>query len=167
MFSFFLGDFMATQKVYDERNHTIHPVAKFEAKKLQELKSRLKQSHKDLEISEDVLAFLSYVCEKIAEGKTLTVIDQTELWSVAQAAKELGVTRPTVYKMAERGDLQAVDCEGVKIVPSSVITFLRKQEDVKQKALFELSKIDSELKPETRNITFTNREDNFEDVDLE
>lgn len=152
---------MPTEKhTYSMKSHT-------EAKKLEEIKNAIHRVQKTVGVDRALIDMIDYLVDKVAEGKTVSVVDQTELWSVTQAAKELGVTRPTVYKMFERGDIQGVSLDGLKIVPSSVVTFMKRQESARAKALAELHEIDMKLKKETRDILpKANNEDDFEEIDL-
>ena len=97
----------------------------------------------------------------------MSIVEETELWNVTQAAKELGVTRPTIYKMVERGDVEGVDFDGLKIVPSSVIAFMRRKELARKEALKQMHEIDMKLKKETRNfIPESDSDEYFEEIDL-
>lgn len=161
---------MATEKIKQEQkyNHTHSVKAHLESAKLAELKRFIKEGQKKIGFDNEISEVLNFFFEKMAEGKTVSIIEQSELWSVTQAAKELGVTRPTVYKMYERGDIQGVALDGLKIIPSSVVVFLQKQEFTKLKALKELNKIDQDLKLETKDWTSNkNSDEYFEDIDLE
>lgn len=159
---------MPAEKIRNDQKHTYSVKSQLEGKKLMEMKKFISESQKKIGFDDKISEMLNFFFEKVAEGKTVTVVDQTELWSVTQAAKELGVTRPTVYKMYERGDLQGVTLEGLKIVPSSIVAYLQRQEGVRAKALSELHKIDQQLKPGTREWTSgKNTDEFFEDIDLE
>lgn len=139
-----------------------------EAKKLEEMKNAIHRLQKTVGVDRGLIDMIDYLVDKVAEGKTVSVVDQTELWSVTQAAKELGVTRPTVYKMYERGDIQGVSLDGLKIVPSSAVAYMKKQESVKAKALAELHEIDMQLRPETRElVSGKDTSEYFEEVDVE
>jgi len=134
--------------------------------KFLEFKKTILKSQKDLNLDEDVVNFLSSFCDKIAAGKNISIIEETELWSVAQAAKELGVTRPTIYKMVERGDLGGIDLDGLKIVPSSLVSFMKRREILRQEALKKLHEIDIKLKKETRDLLPETDDENFEELNL-
>ena len=150
----------AEKHTYSMKSHT-------EAKKIEEMKNAIHRLQKTVGLDSGLIDMIDYLVDKVAEGKTVSVVDQTELWSVTQAAKELGVTRPTVYKMYERGDIQAVSLDGLKIVPSSAVAFMKRQESVRAKALAELHKIDMKLNKDTRDILpKANNEDDFEEIDL-
>lgn len=157
---------MSAEKI--ENKHTYSLKSHVEAKKLMEIKNMIREGQKKIGFDQKLSDVLDFFFDKIAEGKTVSVVDQTELWSVTQAAKELGVTRPTIYKMYERGDIQGITLDGLKIVPSSVVEFMKRQEGLRAKALAELHKIDQQLKPETREILPKgDAADYFEDIDLE
>jgi len=157
---------MSAEKI--ENKHTYSVKSHLEAKKLKQIKKLILEGQKQIGFDQKLSEMLNFFFDKLAEGKTVSVVDQTELWSVTQTAKELGVTRPTIYKMYERGDIQGVALDGLKIVPSSVVEFVRRQEDVRAKALSELHNIDQQLKAETREILpKSNSADYFEDIDLE
>lgn len=157
---------MSAEKI--EHKHTYSVKSQIEAKKLMEIKNLINEGQKKIGFDQKLSEMLNYFFDKVAEGKTVSVIDQTELWSVTQAAKELGVTRPTIYKMYERGDIQGVTLDGLKIVPSSVVEYIKRQEGVRAKALAELHKIDQQLKPETRGlVSGKETSEFFEDIHLE
>jgi len=159
---------MSAEKISHEQKHTFSVKSQLEAKKLIEMKKFISEGQKKIGFDDKIFEMLNFFFEKVAEGKTVSVVDQTELWSVTQAAKELGVTRPTVYKMYERGDLQGVTLDGLKIVPSSVVSYLQRQEGIRAKALSEMNKIDLKLRPGTREWTSgKDTEEFFEDIDLE
>ena len=142
---------MSAEKI--EHKHTYSVKSQIEAKKLMEIKNLINEGQKKIGFDQKLSEMLNY---------------QTELWSVTQAAKELGVTRPTIYKMYERGDIQGVTLDGLKIVPSSVVEYIKRQEGVRAKALAELHKIDQQLKPETRGlVSGKETSEFFEDIDLE
>jgi hypothetical protein len=70
--------------------------------------------------------------------------------------------------MYERGDIQGVSLDGLKIVPSSAVAYMKKQESVKAKALAELHEIDMQLRPETRElVSGKDTSEYFEEVDVE
>jgi len=157
---------MPAQKI--DHKHSFSVKARLEAKKLIELKNLIKEGQKKIGFDDQISNMLNFFFDKVAEGKTVSVVDLTELWSVTQTAKELGVTRPTIYKMYDRGDLQGVSLDGLKIVPSSAIAYLKRQEEIRTKALAELHEIDQQLKPETREWTSDkSTRESFEDIDLE
>lgn len=157
---------MSAEKI--EHKHTYSSKNQIEPMKLEEMKNAIHKLQKTVGVDRKLIDMIDYLFDKVAEGKTVSVIDQTELWSVTQAAKELGVTRPTIYKMYERGDIQGVTLDGLKIVPSSAVAYLKRQEGIRAKALAELYKIDQSLKPETRElVSGKDTSEFFEDIDLE
>lgn len=157
---------MTAEKVLKEFKFSFQDI-EANSKKFLELKKAILISQKSLKLGDDVAAVFSFICDKAAEGKKLSVVEETELWSITQAAKELGVTRPTIYRMIERGDIEAVDFDGQKIVPSSVSSFLRRKEFARQEALKQLHEIDMKLKKETRELkSEIDNSENFEEIDL-
>ena len=138
-----------------------------EARKLEEKKNALHRLQKTVGVDRGLIDMIDYLVDKVAEGKTVSVVDQTELWSVTQAAKELGVTRPTVYKMIERGDLDTIDFEGTKIVPSSGLAFLKRKEAARTEALKKLNEINMKFDREANDIfPIPDSKDDFEEIDL-
>jgi excisionase family DNA binding protein len=138
-----------------------------EVKKIEEMKNAIHKLQNSIGIDSELINMIDYLVDRVAEGKTVSVVDQTELWSVTQAAKELGVTRPTVYKMIERGDLDTVNLDGTKIVPSSAIAFLKRKEKVRAEALKKLHEINLKFDRENNDILpQSNSEDDFEEIDL-
>lgn len=134
---------------------------------IQEFKKVIMKTQKELNFGEDAANFLGFICDEVAEGKNISIIEETPFWNVTEASKRLGVTRPTIYKMIERGDLDAVEFEGTKIVPSSAIAFLKRKEIARADALKKLHEIDSKLERESRDILpNSNSEDDFEEIDL-
>lgn len=94
--------------------------------------------------------------------------DYVKLWTVTQAAKELGVTKPTIFKMYEGGDIKGISDEGLKIFPSSIIDYLNKQEKTRTKALVEMHRIDKDLTSETKNLkSKDDSEEHFEEINLD
>lgn len=148
---------MSTEKhTYRMKSHT-------EAKKIKEMKNAIHRLQKTVGLDRGLIDMIDYLVDKVAEGKTVSVVDQTELWSVTQAAKELGVTRPTVYKMIERGDLYTIDLDGKKIVPSSDLAFLKRKEIART----ELNEINMKFERETNDILpNSDSKDEFEEIDL-
>jgi len=138
-----------------------------DSEKFKKLKEAILISQRKLKLGADVAAVFSFICDKAAEGKKLSVIEETELWSITQTAKVLGVTRPTVYKMIERGDIESVDFDGQKIVPSSITAFLRRKEVAKLNVLKQMHDIDMKLKKETKDfIPESDSDEHFEEIDL-
>lgn len=157
---------MTAEKVLKELKFSFENRAD-NSKKFLKLKEAILISQKSLNLGEDVAAVFSFICDKAAEGKKLSVVEETELWSITQTAKELGVTRPTVYKMIERGDIESVDFDGQKIVPSSITAFLRRKEVARSNALKQMHEIDMKLKKETRDFTpESDSDEHFEEIDL-
>lgn len=156
---------MSAEKIGKEYKYSIEPKAENKDIFLK-LKKAIMKTQKELNFDDDVANFLSYFCDRAAEGRKVTIVDETDLWNITQTAKELGVTRPTVYRMIDRGDLEAVEFDGLKIVPSSVTAFLKRKEANRKEALKKVHKIDKKLKKETRDLLSKSDEDNFEEIDL-
>lgn len=150
----------AEKHTYSMKSHT-------EAKKIEEMKNAIHRLQKTVGLDSGLIDMIDYLVDKVAEGKTVSVVDQTELWTVTQAAKELGVTRPTVYKMIERGDLDTIDLDGKKIVPSSGLAYLKRKEIAKTEALKKLNEINMKFGRETNDILpNSDSKDDFEEIDL-
>lgn len=150
----------AEKHTYSMKSHT-------EAKKIEEMKNAIHRLQKTVGLDRGLIDMIDYLVDKVAEGKTVSVVDQTELWSVTQAAKELGVTRPTVYKMIERGDLDTIDLDGKKVVPSSGLAFLKRKEIARTEALKKLNEINMKFERETNDILpNSDSKDDFEEIDL-
>ncbi len=150
----------AEKHTYSMKSHT-------EAKKIEEMKTAIHRLQKTVGVDKGLIDMIDYLVDKVVEGKTVSIVDQTELWSVTQAAKELGVTRPTVYKMIERGDLDTVDLDGTKIVPSSALALLKRKEKVRAEALKKLHEINMKFDREHNDVLpQSNSKDDFEEIDL-
>ncbi len=134
--------------------------------KFMALKKAIMKTQKELELSDDVGNFFSFFCDKVAEGKKISIVEETDLWNITKAAKILGVTRPTIYKMVERGDLEGVEFEGLKIVPSSAVAFLKRRENSKSEAMKKMHEIDMKFNKETRELVSNTDDDDFEEIDL-
>lgn len=135
--------------------------------KFLELKRAIMRTQKELNFSKDVADFLGFFCDKVAEGKKISIVEETDLWTVTEASKKLGVTRPTIYKMVERGDLEGVEFEGLKIVPSSAVAFLKRKEIARTEALKKMNEIDMKLKKETRELRSNiDSDEDFEEIEL-
>ena len=157
---------MSAEKIAKEYKFSLTGKA-YSKDKFQELKRAIMRTQKELNFGEDVANFLGFFCDQVAEGKKISIVEETELWNVTEAAKNLGVTRPTIYKMIERGDLEGVEFEGMKIVPSSAVAFLKRKEIARTEALKKLHEIDMGLKKETRDLLPNSKsEDDFEEIDL-
>ena len=138
-----------------------------EAKKIEEMKIAIHKLQNTIGVDRELINMIDYLVDKVVEGKTVSIVDQTELWPVTQAAKELGVTRPTVYKMIERGDLDAVDFDGTKIVPSSALALLKRKEIVRADALKKLHEINMKFDRENNDLLpQSDSKDDFEEIDL-
>lgn len=61
-----------------------------------------------IELPETVYRVLLQVLEALGAGKAVTVAPQNQLLTTQQAADLLGVSRPTVVKLIDAGDLPAV-----------------------------------------------------------
>lgn len=157
---------MSAEKIAKEYKFSLE-AKDYSKDKFLELKRAIMKTQKDLNFGEDVANFLGFFCDKVAEGKKISIVEETDLWNVTQAAKELGVTRPTIYKMVERGDLEGVDFEGMKIVPSSATAFLKRKELARTEALKKLNAINLKYDRETNDILPNlDSEDGFEEIDL-
>jgi len=141
---------MSAEKI--EHKHTYSSKTQIEPMKLEEIKNAIHKLQRTVGVDRKLIDMIDYLFDKVAEGKTVSVVDQTDLWSVTQAAKELGVTRPTIYKMYERGDILGVALDGLKIVPSSAVClFKSSKKELERRSLAELYKIDTvRLNQETR-----------------
>jgi excisionase family DNA binding protein len=138
-----------------------------ESKKIEEMKNAIHKLQNTIGVDRELINMIDYLVDKVVEGKTVSIVDQTNLWSVTQAAKELAVTRPTVYKMIERGDLDAVDLDGMKIVPSSAFAFLKRKELARSEALKKLHEINMKFDRENNDLLpQSDSKDDFEAIDL-
>lgn len=63
--------------------------------------------HEQVEIPGSVYRVLLQVLQAMEAGKAVTVAPQSKLLTTQQAADLLGVSRPTVVKLIERGELPA------------------------------------------------------------
>lgn len=124
----------------------------------------------DFEIEGEVLAAISRILEKVSEGNDVSIFDYGEWFNISESAKELGVTRPTVYKMIEDGKIKCVvDEDGKKKVsPKSIINYLEDQEVLRQDALLEMAKVDAQLDESDQldEEIFQDTDDDFEELDL-
>lgn len=157
---------MSAEKIAKEYKFSSHGKA-YSRDKFLELKKVIMKTQKDLNLGEEVGNFLGLFCDKAAEGKSISFVEETDLWNITEAAKRLGVTRPTIYKMVERGDLEGVDFEGMKIIPSSAVAFLKRKEAARTEALKKMHELDMKLKKETREWTSgKDTDEDFEEIDL-
>lgn len=63
--------------------------------------------HDRIELSEQLFQILRDVAEALSQGRSVSVIARDKEISTQQAAELLGISRPTVVKLIEQGDLQA------------------------------------------------------------
>lgn len=63
--------------------------------------------HEQVEIPESVYRLLHQVLQAMEAGKAVTVAPHSQLLTTQQAADLLGVSRPTVVKLIEQGELPA------------------------------------------------------------
>lgn len=61
-----------------------------------------------VELPETVFRVLLQVLQSLLAGKAVTVAPQSQLLTTQQAAETLGVSRPTVVKLIEKGELPAM-----------------------------------------------------------
>ena len=136
--------------------------------KILELKKALLKSEKEFDVDLEVLRLLRFMIDRVSEGKKLSVIEETELCSITDAAKILGVTRPTVYKMIERGDILSVDYDGKnEVVPASIIAFMKRKEIAKKEALKKARGIEDSLLEATKNLAHqSDSEEDLEEIDF-
>ncbi len=132
------------------------------------LKKALSKSETEFDVDQDLLKLLRFMVDQASEGKKLSVIVETDLCSITDAAKIMGVTRPTVYKMIERGDILSVDYDGKnEVVPESIIAFMKRKEIAKKEALMKLRGIEDSLLDETKNLAHQDdSEEDFEEIDF-
>ena len=77
---------MSAEKIAKEYKFSLEAKG-YSKDKFLELKRAIMKTQKDLNFGEDVANFLGFFCDKIAEGKKISIVEETDLWSVTQAAK--------------------------------------------------------------------------------
>jgi len=86
--------------------------------------------HDNVEISETVHQLLRQVLEAMAKGKAVTVVPQSQQLTTQQAADLLGVSRPTVIRIIEAGDIPATKIgKHRKLLLSDVLEFQKRRRD--------------------------------------
>lgn len=159
---------MSVEKIMNEFKISITDNLIERRPKILELKKALLKSEREFDVDQEVLRLLRFMIDRVSEGKKLSVIEETELCSITDAAKILGVTRPTVYKMIERGDILSIDYDGKnEVVPNSIIAFMKRKEAAKKEALMKLRGIEDALLDETKNLAHQDdSEEDFEEIDF-
>jgi excisionase family DNA binding protein len=159
---------MSVEKLMSEYKVSISDNLLERKPKIIELKKALLKSEKEFDVDSEMVGLLKFLLDRISEGKKLSIIEETELYNVTEAAKILGVTRPTIYKMLERGDIQSVDYDGKKeVVPASVVAFLKRKEFSRVEALKKARAIENSINEETKNLIYEHdSEADFEEIDL-
>jgi excisionase family DNA binding protein len=100
-----------------------------------------------------VYRVLLQVLEALEVGKAVTVAPQSQLFTTQQAADLLGVSRPTVVKLVDDGELPA-ETPGTRrrlIKLDDVLAFRARRREAQYRALLETSVDDYDLdeSPET------------------
>ena len=94
-----------------------------------------------VELPETVYRVLLQVLQSLQAGKAVTVAPQSQLLTTQQAAEILGVSRPTVVKLIEKGELPAMT-PGTRrrmIKLEDVLTCRRRRREAQYRALMETS----------------------------
>lgn len=99
-----------------------------------------------VEIPQTVYRILLQVLEAMQAGKAVTVAPQSQLLTTQQAADLLGVSRPTVIKMIESGEL-AAETPGQRrrlIKLDDLLAYRVRRREAQYRALLETSAEDEE-----------------------
>lgn len=95
-----------------------------------------------LELPDEVFRALKFVAENMAEGRAVTVAPIEKQLTTQEAAEFLGMSRPTLIKFIDRGDLP---CTKVgrhrKIRLGDLLDYQRRQADMRRRALDEMAEI--------------------------
>lgn len=107
-----------------------------------------------VEIPEMVYRILLQVLEAMKAGKAVTVAPQNMLLTTQQAADLLGVSRPTVVKLVESGQLPA-DTPGQRrrmIKLDDLLAYRARRREAQYRALLESSVDDFELDEDPQKV---------------
>lgn len=106
--------------------------------------------HEQVEIPASVYRLLLQVLQAMEAGKAVTVAPQSKLLTTQQAADLLGVSRPTVVKLIEQGDLPA-ETPGTRrrmIKLDDLLTYRAKRREARYQALIATSVDDYDEHPD-------------------
>lgn len=99
-----------------------------------------------IELQENVSRFLLGILEQAAEGATFSISAQPDELTSTVAADRVGVSRPTLMKMAREGLLPSVKVgTHTRFKSADVEEFVRVRSEARVTALNELRRIDDEL----------------------
>lgn len=99
-----------------------------------------------IELQENVSRFLLGILEQAAEGATFSISAQPDELTSTVAADRVGVSRPTLMKMAREGLLPSVKVgTHTRFKSADIEEFVRVRSEARVTALNELRRIDDEL----------------------
>ncbi|MGB3955255.1 MAG: helix-turn-helix domain-containing protein [Brooklawnia sp.] len=109
-----------------------------------EARARLvsKDGTETIDLPDKVFRALKFVAENLAEGRAVTVAPIETLMTTQEAAEFLGMSRPSLIKIIERGDLA---CTKVgrhrRLRLGDVLKYQRSMADTRRRALDEMAAI--------------------------
>lgn len=97
--------------------------------------------HEHVEIPEAVHRVLLQILEAMKAGKAVTVAPQSKLLTTQQAADLLGVSRPTVVKLIDEGELPGEKPAGRRrmVKLDDLLSYRARRRDAQYRALLETS----------------------------
>lgn len=99
-----------------------------------------------VEIPPELSAVIAQVLTVVARGGTVTVGSMPEELTTSTAAEQLGVSRPTLMKMIERGEIEARKVGSHTRLRSADVMLFRKDRQARRRAAFEaLRTLEDEL----------------------
>jgi excisionase family DNA binding protein len=106
----------------------------------------IKAAKTDIHLRPELSAFLVWVVERIAAGDNISFRPQPSVLSTAEAAHQLGVSRPTMVKMARRGEIPFHEAGShMRFQATDVLVFEEQRRNDRMEAFDDLRKIDARL----------------------